>query len=51
MLDASAADPLRHIRGSGTESSRFGELVAEERMRCDFGVFASRAEARAWLAS
>jgi hypothetical protein len=32
-------------------SSRFGELVDEERRRRDFGIFASRAEARAWLAA
>jgi hypothetical protein len=37
--------------GAGAASTRFGELVAEERMRRDFGVFASRADARAWLAS
>ena len=33
------------------ESSRFGELLAEERTRRDFGVFPSRAEAWAWIAS
>jgi hypothetical protein len=32
-------------------SSRFGELVAEQRTGRDFGIFASRAEARAWLAT
>lgn len=32
-------------------SSRFGELVAEARRGRDFGVFAARAEARAWLAA
>lgn len=32
-------------------SSRFGEMVAEERTRADFGVFPTRAEARAWLAA
>jgi hypothetical protein len=44
---------LAVVRGPATEaaSSRFGELVAEERTRRDFGVFASRAEARAWLAA
>ncbi|HYD52869.1 MAG TPA: DUF4180 domain-containing protein [Gemmatimonadaceae bacterium] len=43
---------LAVVRGpaSSPASSRFGELVAEERMRRDFGVFASREEARAWLA-
>lgn len=38
-------------REGGAVSSRFGELAAEEQRRRDFGVFASRAEARAWLAS
>ena len=44
---------LAVVRGAaaGAASSRFGELVAEERARRDFGVFASRAEARAWLAA
>lgn len=37
--------------GVGAASSRFGELIAEERTRRDFGVFTSRAEARAWLAA
>lgn len=37
--------------GAGAASSRFGAMVAEERARRDFGVFASRAEARAWLAA
>jgi hypothetical protein len=37
--------------GASPASSRFGEVVAEERMRGDFAVFASRADARAWLAS
>ena len=42
---------LAIVRGADASatSSRFGELVAEERTRRDFGVFASRAEARAWL--
>jgi hypothetical protein len=30
-------------------SSRFGELLAEEQQGRDFGVFATRGEARAWL--
>ena len=36
--------------GAATFSSRFGEALAEERMRAYFGVFETRAEARAWLA-
>jgi hypothetical protein len=31
-------------------SARFGAMVAEERTRRDFGLFATREEARAWLA-
>ena len=44
---------LAVIRGpeAGAVSSRFGEMVAEERTRRDFGLFTSRAEARAWIAS
>ena len=44
---------LAVVRNDGTDgtSARFGELAAEERMRSDFGVFASRTEARAWLAA
>lgn len=43
---------LAVVRGPETEaaSACFGALVAEERTRRDFGIFASRAEARAWLA-
>ena len=41
---------VREAAAGGT-SVRFGELMAEERMRSDFGVFASRDEARAWLAA
>ena len=43
---------LAVVRGPGAiaTSSRFGELLAEARTRRDFGVFATRAEARAWLA-
>ena len=37
--------------GTITFSSRFGEVVAEERRGRFFGVFDSRAEALAWLAT
>jgi hypothetical protein len=37
--------------GSVTFSSRFGEMVAEERQREYFGIFATREAARAWLRS
>ncbi len=30
-------------------STRFGELVAEEQTRRDFGIFDSRAAARSWM--
>ena len=30
-------------------SSRFGEMVAEERLRRHFGVFETRSDAQAWL--
>lgn len=36
--------------GSVALSQRFGELLAETQRAGDFGVFASRDEARAWLA-
>ena len=44
---------LAIVRDAGSDgtSARFGELMAEERMRRDFGVFASRGDALAWLAS
>jgi Domain of unknown function (DUF4180) len=35
--------------GSVRFSSRFEEMVAEERLRSHFGVFATRADAREWL--
>jgi len=35
--------------GSVRFSSRFGELLAEERRRHDFGVFETREAARQWL--
>jgi hypothetical protein len=37
--------------GSARFSSRFGELLADERRHDYFNVFTSRDEARAWLAS
>lgn len=36
--------------GSVQFSSRFGEMVAEERLRRHFGVFETRHDAREWLA-
>jgi hypothetical protein len=44
---------LAVVRGAevGPVSSHFGDMVAEERTRRDFGVFASREGAREWLAS
>jgi hypothetical protein len=44
---------LAVVRDAGSDgtSVRFGELMTEERMRRDFGVFASREDALAWLAS
>lgn len=36
---------------NGPASRRFAELVAEEQTRRDFGIFPSRAAARAWLAA
>jgi hypothetical protein len=35
--------------GAVTFSSRFGEMLAEERRRGDFGIFATRDDALAWL--
>jgi hypothetical protein len=35
--------------GAVTFSSRFGEMLAEERRRGDFGMFATRDDALAWL--
>ena len=45
--------PLAVVRGAAADaaSSRFGEFLSEERTRGDFGIFASRTEARSWLAS
>jgi hypothetical protein len=37
-------------RDSARFSTRFGEALAEERGRLDFGVFETRDAARAWLA-
>jgi hypothetical protein len=37
--------------GSARFSRRFGEMAAEERGRPHFGVFTTRAEARAWIAA
>lgn len=39
------------IVGSTEVSSRFGEMVAEERKGRDFGMFDTRAEALDWLRS
>jgi hypothetical protein len=36
--------------GSATLSSRFSELLAEAQQSREFGLFANRAAARAWLA-
>jgi hypothetical protein len=36
--------------GKTRSSTRFGEMVAEESQRCDFGLFGTRDAARAWLA-
>jgi hypothetical protein len=36
--------------GSARFSNRFREMVAEERTRRDFGIFATRESARQWLA-
>jgi Domain of unknown function (DUF4180) len=35
--------------GSVAFSSRFGEMLAEERRGRDFGIFGTRDDARAWL--
>jgi hypothetical protein len=35
--------------GAVSFSSRFGEMLAEERRRSDFGIFATRHDAVAWL--
>ena len=42
---------LAVVRGAAADaaSSRFGEFLREERTRRDFGIFASRTEARSWL--
>jgi hypothetical protein len=44
---------LAVVRGAAAEaaSSPSGELMHGERTRRDFGIFASRTEARSWLAS